>query len=223
MREEESNVEKYSSIGSALSVLAREVSPGRAERFLLELANLKITDATSRSRFEQSFSDFIPPTPGRLYDVTESPPSQLYEVISFPRFIFTLQHLLRAAWERPTTFDREVHLGFTTQEVYKQFLRATDMKPAEDTPLHALWKPLGKVFICLTRAQRVADRMRRCDNASCPAPYFIAERRNQKFCTEICAAPAQREQKATWWKEHGPEWREKRKKQKLKSGKRRRS
>lgn len=55
----------------------------------------------------------------------------------------------------------------------------------------------------LLRAFEVADRMRRCPTPNCPAPYFIAQRRSQKYCSDACALPAQREFKRTWWREHG--------------------
>lgn len=55
----------------------------------------------------------------------------------------------------------------------------------------------------LLRAFEVADRLRRCPTSDCPAPYFIAQRRSQKYCSDACALPAQREFKRTWWREHG--------------------
>jgi hypothetical protein len=38
-----------------------------------------------------------------------------------------------------------------------------------------------------------------CRNIDCPAPYFIASRRDQKFCTEECASPAKKAAKLRWW------------------------
>ncbi len=61
----------------------------------------------------------------------------------------------------------------------------------------------------LLRAFEIADRMRRCPNPDCPAPYFIAQRRSQKYCSDACALPAQREFKRDWWREHGSSWRRK--------------
>jgi hypothetical protein len=43
----------------------------------------------------------------------------------------------------------------------------------------------------------------------CPAPYFIRKKPNQKFCSDACALPAQREFKRRWFREHGEEWRRK--------------
>jgi len=49
----------------------------------------------------------------------------------------------------------------------------------------------------------IVDRMRYCPTLGCPAPYFIAQRRSQKYCSDACAVPAQREFKRAWWREHG--------------------
>jgi hypothetical protein len=55
----------------------------------------------------------------------------------------------------------------------------------------------------LLRAFEIVDRMRYCPTLGCPAPYFIAQRRSQKYCSDACAVPAQREFKRAWWREHG--------------------
>ncbi len=49
---------------------------------------------------------------------------------------------------------------------------------------------------------RLTDKIRRCPNPTCPAPYFFAVKRAQKFCSAPCAAPAQREAKRRWWAEN---------------------
>jgi hypothetical protein len=43
----------------------------------------------------------------------------------------------------------------------------------------------------------------------CPTPYFIKKKPNQKFCSEVCALPSQREFKKQWFRVHGDEWRKK--------------
>ncbi len=50
--------------------------------------------------------------------------------------------------------------------------------------------------------QRIADQARRCPNPDCPAPFFFAKRKNQRYCTEKCAAIGQREQKRDWWRQN---------------------
>lgn len=50
---------------------------------------------------------------------------------------------------------------------------------------------------------KAADRARHCNNPDCLTPYFFAKRRSQKYCSDACALPAQREFKRRWWAEHG--------------------
>jgi hypothetical protein len=49
---------------------------------------------------------------------------------------------------------------------------------------------------------KLVDKPRRCPNATCPAPYFFATKKGQKFCSTVCAEPAQRESKRKWWNEN---------------------
>lgn len=213
MRQEQNNEWMYSSTVDSVKTLAKELPKGRAEGFLRELVNLRETDRDAVSRFQARYSEFILDSPEyRKIPLVGTAQSGLAVAGAFPRMIFNLQYLLRRAWDRPTAFDREVHLGYTLNKVYEQFIRATEKRPVEGTPQHKVWKSIGFIVVGLTLARRVVDLMRRCENSDCPAPYFIAKRRTQKFCSEVCAAPAQREYKNAWWREHGKEWRQDRNK-----------
>lgn len=59
----------------------------------------------------------------------------------------------------------------------------------------------------LLRAIDVASRMRKCLNPACPAPHFLAARKSQRYCSDACALPAQRESKRIWWAQHGQHYR----------------
>jgi|SRR5215831_5898163 len=65
--------------------------------------------------------------------------------------------------------------------------------PPQITPLEAT------LFYFQTR---VADLAKHCGHVDCPSPYFIADKRWQKFCSEACAGPANRESKRKWWSEN---------------------
>jgi hypothetical protein len=43
---------------------------------------------------------------------------------------------------------------------------------------------------------------RHCRNRECPAPYYFARKKNQKYCSPVCALPAQRASKRKWWHEN---------------------
>jgi len=44
-----------------------------------------------------------------------------------------------------------------------------------------------------------------CANSNCPAPYFIAHKTTQRYCSESCAEVLQRAYKLQWWRENGSE------------------
>lgn len=65
--------------------------------------------------------------------------------------------------------------------------------PPELTPFEAA------LFYFQTRLGELA---RHCGNVTCPAPYFIAKKKWQKYCSESCAGPATKEAKRKWWSEN---------------------
>lgn len=67
-----------------------------------------------------------------------------------------------------------------------------------------LWRALSLAFIGFS------DRMRKCQNPTCDAPYFLATRKDQRYCSEKCARLVANR---TWWDKHGKDWREKKSKQ----------
>lgn len=57
-------------------------------------------------------------------------------------------------------------------------------------------------------------RMRVCLNGDCPAPYFVAGRRDQRYCSTECAAPAKLAAKRRSWHRHKRQWLKQRKRAK---------
>ena len=50
------------------------------------------------------------------------------------------------------------------------------------------------------------SQMRVCRNPDCPARYFIAGRHDQKYCSDVCAAPAKRAAKLRSWHKNKRKW-----------------
>jgi len=67
---------------------------------------------------------------------------------------------------------------------------------------------LWQYFLLLLAFHSVGE-LRSCQNPDCPAPRFIARRRNQMFCNSDCAALLA---KRRWWANHGEKWRKDRSK-----------
>jgi hypothetical protein len=62
------------------------------------------------------------------------------------------------------------------------------------------------VWLSLLQYSRKLALCANKDN-DCPTPYFLRGKKSQKFCSEACAGPSQREFKRKWFREHGDEWR----------------
>lgn len=63
-------------------------------------------------------------------------------------------------------------------------------------------------FVLALTVRDLAGKLGHCPNPECPAPYFIKNRKNQKFCDRpACTAYGQREHKRKWWSQHGARWR----------------
>jgi hypothetical protein len=178
-----------------LNALAREVNAKKADEFLYELLNLR---EDSVSGFRRRFREWLPfQALFGMFGVDGEAMENLFvEDPSDPRqgimgTVLPVRNMIREGWDKPTPLEREVAmLG-----VY-QYLR--------DKHRNVSHEPF---LLVLLRAMHIADRMRHCENPECPAPYFIAARRSQKYCSEACALPAQKEFKRTWWADHGSAWR----------------
>jgi len=62
--------------------------------------------------------------------------------------------------------------------------------------------PVTKFEAAAFYLQKNLRRALYCPNAECPAPYFFAKKKGQKFCSPECALLAQRESKRRWWNQN---------------------
>lgn len=135
--------------------------------------------------------------------------------------LIDIRDLLRRVWEAPERRSREwcsfqLRQRFYGWQAQADFWRANLQTHKEfiDPEGQKLFEEWGKgsyldpppvngfeamVFYLQTT---VADHAKRCLNPDCPAPYFIAKKRWQKYCSEECAGPVNREQKRRWWHEN---------------------
>ena len=183
--------------------------PYRAERFLKDLANLLVDDEAAVTEFIARHADFLPtaemrrPLESALHEILEAKGEELPEELRARLFDLReqlpgLRRRLRALWTAPDDWTRLWLVFRLNQDVMHGGDHALLL--TSDPP------PLTLFMQALLYFLRQADRARRCANPDCPAPYFFAKHRAQKFCTEDCALPAQREWKRRWWGNHGREW-----------------
>jgi hypothetical protein len=197
-------------------------SPKQLELFLVELANLQV-DLDAIRRFRERFADFIPPQnigwlhklaakkKGFAKRLSELPSDVSLEEIESSGWIVTLNRTLCNIWIEPDQRQKEWGLFAFRYALYKY----EDETLTTDRLFGILLDPTKSFRIppptpfeqALSYLVKVGDKARYCANPECPAPYFFVQRKNQRYCSEICAAPAQRELKRQWWAEHGEEWR----------------
>jgi hypothetical protein len=188
------------------------LSATRAERLLLDWANAPETEdfaEMSRAWHRRDPNDVTPLDLDRPYQRLSNRypdvfPDQSRDSIKFAR-VFGM--FLRKAWRASAGRERDWYLadaesishrerewltGETEQGRHRIALDRFKEPPPHPTPLEA----------ALAYFRRSADRALYCPNPDCPAPYFFATRKGQKYCSSVCALPSQREAKRRWWNEN---------------------
>src|SRR5208282_5068146 len=79
-------------------------------------------------------------------------------------------------------------------------IRVCDLVGLGPKPLIVLCASTLWQYLCGLLIFHKVGELRRCENPSCPAPRFIANRKNQIFCSSDCAALVA---KRRWWAKHG--------------------
>lgn len=190
------------------------ISAYKAKEFLLELANLRNEEAAPR--FKRRFGSlFLPEVPALLIrswairveeeDVVELSADQKF----WKYWLLPLRDSVRRLW---ISDERDKRWG-TFSILEKYFLIGSSRfaeGPVRDDAEWFLPANLGPETICEHIFTYMTGHTSRCRNGDCHTPYFFAIRRSQKYCSDVCAIPAQREFKRKWWAENGPEWRHKR-------------
>jgi len=213
------------------------IPSARLERFLLELANLQgelgLDDHPTLRRFKERFDLFIPAL-HRTWAFDQQQFKKDEELRrAFPpmmqdRFVENigvllwvipgLRQFIRRLWVEQDERQRDWAIFIIRWQIYSTSrdisLEREFLEINPDSEGFPRIPPLTPFEQALSYLDEHADQARVCPNPECPAPYFFVKRKNQRYCSEICAAPAQRELKRKWWAEHGEEWRAARKSKK---------
>jgi predicted nucleic acid-binding Zn ribbon protein len=188
MRSNGVQAKKYTSEKPRNKILGM-ITPRRAEDLLTTWANLTTPDQIKRMR--RFYSDVV----GSLLTDQD---------------LLEMRDDIRLAWDAQDRRHRDwylflLRLNFQHNVVIRDTMAKTE--PADPFRLEARFKaipaltPFEAAIVHFQNA--VADRAKHCSSPVCGDPYFIAVKRWQKFCSEQCAGPANRESKRKWWQEHG--------------------
>jgi hypothetical protein len=200
-----------SSNSRAAQTLAR-ISLSRAQAFFEDLANLRDGD-DALARFELKFAAVLPAKMKRRspQELREMPPD--LRALIDPRYefseVFVLRQAVRTIWQAPDRRTKEWRIFRLVEETV---LGDTYPSGGEFGVLGKI-APLPPPSLFEQACDHLRDhchRLTQCNNPACPSPFFFARRLSQRFCSEDCALPAQREIKRRWWTEHGTNWRRRR-------------
>jgi hypothetical protein len=143
----------------------------------------------------------------------------------------TYQELVRQIWQETNTRIRRflcAELRMKICEPLQQQARATIRNESERaggwkpefSDIARFLPPPDRFELAVDRLEDLATRTKICGNSDCSSPYFIAERKSQRYCSTACADIFQQQAKREWWRLHGKEWRSQRvREEKNESGK----
>jgi hypothetical protein len=205
-----------------LALERRAIGVSRLRAFLTGFANLE-DRPEALSRFYRLFFDMLPPienvrhlcTQHRLWERLNLPePSEAQVQGQLSRLYIGLRDWLRSAWVAKDKRARVWLLHeLISNEAYLhtgQSLALTVIAFGNGPILNVELGPPTPFEQAAVYLLNPAARTRVCNNADCPAPYFLADKRNQMYCSEDCALPAQRQFKRLWWQQNGKKWRKNR-------------
>ena len=177
-------------------------------------------DPVAVEAFERRYGDIIPSkwlVSTNSKSIEEAAPGSLLSLID-PRNLFystpSLRDALRAIWIAP---DKRTKEWGVFRLIESAVISDTNPTPHTGSATFQIvdghvvpLPPPTSLEYCLRYLLRNANKSVVCANVECPAPYFFAGRKSQKYCTEKCAQPAQRKFKQEWWAKNGKEWRHRR-------------
>jgi hypothetical protein len=117
------------------------------------------------------------------------------------RSILEARNELRELWDAgtPATRKEQILTGWLRRGPTDSLLPRWKGRTLSLSPNYVNLRALLFIGI-MHRSARFA----RCHNPGCPAPYFLAKRRSQKFCERgDCTAYAQRKYALKWWHDEG--------------------
>jgi hypothetical protein len=189
-----------------------------AQRFLTELANLS-DDSSAMARFDKRFGSLIrseiPMYVVGSWAAEERAERDLADEEMIQKYWLSyFKEAVRRVWLLPDLRSKRWYV----HRILTKFVFGDSRESYTDLVQGPLGPP-SRLERILEELVRSNDSACHCRNSYCPAPFFFATRRGQKYCSEACAEPAQREAKQKWWSEHGKDWRDQRKGTRKQQGK----
>lgn len=173
------------------------------------------TDSEAEIQRNTERASYVADRPTTAYEVSGEQAGEVREFLSAgdgkwvdyrEPDILRLRNLLRDAWRAGPTAQQSLDelLGFRGSFFLGGYF--SDRFPT----ISADWRRGSLAFVphnefqaacyALVRSSNLAGF---CANPDCPAPYFIARRATQRYCSPDCLKPFQKQWKLDWWNREG--------------------
>jgi hypothetical protein len=144
-------------------------------------------------------------------------PDLLTDIASTP--LVALRELLRKAWRAGDRREREWFV-FRFRDLYRQtVMRVREVRSGgaaampfpvpvsaceilEATGSRSEPPQIDPIEAAAFYLQEQVSHTKYCKNQECPAPFYIATKKGQKYCEPECAKPRQKESKRDWWRKN---------------------
>jgi hypothetical protein len=188
------------------------ITPAQARDFLSSLANLR-DDTKDIMQFAKEFAYILPRVEEPLFRkellegsdlpliVRENLPWSTIGEKGTPRWLVIIRDGIRNVWRAPDIRTREL--------VLYRLIDAAIIEQAYPANSHPVfWSHSGPMTPmppptpfeqAIEFLRKHVRRLACCASSDCPTPFFFNVRRSQKYCSEDCALPSQREFKRAWW------------------------
>jgi hypothetical protein len=201
---------KNSSRLNASPTLVKTLCRADAMAFLTELANLK-DERPALERLENRYPWLKSPDVNSMAKALaiRNEDCELDDLDRLRReyWLIPLRDVLRAIWRETDERTREWAIFSLVEDFFEGPPDGSPVwgklvRPGGVGPDYLPRKPQPGPGEQSVRQLLHTDLSRVCGNPECAAPFFFAQRRNQKYCTPECSKPSQQEFKRKWWAEN---------------------
>jgi hypothetical protein len=198
------------------------ITPVEGRTFLYELANLS-DDPKTVMRFARKFAHILPRMKEGLFQkellegsdvplsIRENLPWKTLGEKRTPYWLVLIRTGVQKIWRAPDIRSREWFIYRLSDVAFVQYIYPASLHPNLWSPDSMAPMPPPTPFEqAIGYLRKHVQRLAYCENPTCSAPFFFNTRSSQKYCSEDCARPSQREFKRRWWTKNKKELNRKR-------------
>jgi hypothetical protein len=191
------------------------ISPVRAERLLTEWVNTDLGGMLQTNVWERLFRrcpEIVPIPLSEIVPANEANFDRFHHEMEMAEMVAAdlarawesedLRHFEWYTWKAQMEYEYQAasarHNAIEPELTMENRLKAIAALTESSEPPETITPVEAAIFYLRGNRKRALH----CPNSDCPAPYFFASKKGQKYCSPECAKPSQREAKRRWWAEN---------------------